>query len=511
VAFHVINCGVDKTGEFLWRLVVGLFVLAALAKPAYAHPYRVCTFSFNSTDEVDAIMEQLPESHFEFVDLSPPHVLGGDGVSSQSVAMTSPLGPAPWLIDACRPNLECDIVVFTGEFAGRFFGKFGSSLSLQDLEEASCMPRCSGIFRNPQEVFLLACNTLATKDEDSRTPEQYLRVLLDHGFDPPSAERVVNLRYGPLGPSFRESLRRTFMGVPRIYGFSSVAPRGEWSAALLTRYFRNKGDYATYLRRAADQRGPNREILMEFKNTSLVQMSGLVPSESSASDRTLICAVYDQTRSVTERLRIVRQILEREDSLSFLPTLQVFFSRYPPTKYTGEALTLFNSIQQLTAAREQLLQVVHDLNISALQMELAHLGYQLGWISAPEFRRIAITGVRQLLREYLSSETVDIMCEIGKHESVGGSFQSEDLPDSLFREALGLRFVECLRPVDERVNLRIAEALDSKDELTRLWAIHVLTHRRPLDDAVIRKVALYQHDPSTDFRTRIQFVLNHPR
>jgi hypothetical protein len=76
-------------------------------------------------------------------------------------------------------------------------------------------------------------------------------VLLDHGFDRPSAERVVELRYGPLGPSFRESFRRIFTGVPRIYGFSSVAPRGEWTASRLREYFQSKGDYSRYLKRAS--------------------------------------------------------------------------------------------------------------------------------------------------------------------------------------------------------------------------------------------------------------------
>ena len=143
----------------------------------------------------------------------------------------------------------CDLVVYSAEFAGRFFGKQGVSLSLQEMEEASCQPRCTGLFRRPREVFLLACNTLATKDEDSRTPEEYLHVLLDHGFDRAAAERVVELRYGPLGPSFREALRRVFAGVPRIYGFSSVAPRGEYTAPMLARYLRGQGDYATALLR----------------------------------------------------------------------------------------------------------------------------------------------------------------------------------------------------------------------------------------------------------------------
>ena len=54
------------------------------------------------------------------------------------------------------------MVVLTAEFAGRFFGSCGRSLSLQEMEEASCKARCDGLFHEPTEVFLLACNTLAT-------------------------------------------------------------------------------------------------------------------------------------------------------------------------------------------------------------------------------------------------------------------------------------------------------------------------------------------------------------
>src|SRR5204863_483635 len=82
-------------------------------------------------------------------------------------------------------------------------------------------------------VFLLACNTLATKDQDKRTPADYLAVLRNHGFEEADAERVVAIRYGPLGQTFRETTRRIFADVPRLYGFSTVAARGERTAVQL--------------------------------------------------------------------------------------------------------------------------------------------------------------------------------------------------------------------------------------------------------------------------------------
>jgi len=235
-----------------------------------------CVISFNSFDEIQAFRSSLSPDEFEFLDLAPQGPLPAE--------TAEPTGdqPPPWIFDRCRPDIRCDVAIYSAEFAGRFFGKNGFSLSLQEMEEASCQARCDGLFHDPQEVFLLACNTLATKDQDGRTPEEYLRILLDHGFDRASAEQVVELRYGPLGPSFREALRRIFAGVPQIYGFSSVAPKAVVTAPMLARYLAAKGDYTQHLEQAAGRSDRNVDLLRAFKDTALTQTTGLKRSEPGA-------------------------------------------------------------------------------------------------------------------------------------------------------------------------------------------------------------------------------------
>src|SRR5262245_35362759 len=200
------------------------------ARDSQAAQLRVCTFSFNAPQEIDVFKRRLPPRDFEIVDL-------GAELARRSPSDTA----ASRLLDICRRGLQCDIVVYAAEFAGRFFGERGTSLGIHELEEASCNPACRGLFQHPQEVFLLGCNTLATKDHDNRSPARYREVLREHGFDAASAEHAVELRYGPLGPSFRESVRRIFAGVPRIYGFDSVAPKAPQSARMLDSYFRGLG------------------------------------------------------------------------------------------------------------------------------------------------------------------------------------------------------------------------------------------------------------------------------
>ncbi len=411
-------------------------------------------------------------------------------------------------MNQCRADLECDLIVFSGEFGGRFFGRYGASIDLQEMEEASCKASCRGLFQQAQEVFLLACNTLASKDRDSRTPADYLQVLLNHGFDRASAERMVSLRYGPLGPSFRESLRRIFMGVPRIYGFSSLAPRGEWVAERLTRYLEKKGDYAHYLQNARGDGAANQKLLAAFKDTSLVQTAGLAPDNPGASDHALVCNLYDETLTVAERLRSIDELLGRKDFLSFLPTIEVFLRRHPPADLCDEERQIFAQIRGRDAARVQVLALMDELNVSALQMELADLAHHLEWISKDQLHDLAVRGARQLVVESVSSESVDIACEITKHESLSDEFKSEDLPERLFRDAEGLRLVRCLSPNDNRISERLLTGLDSSDVSTRLWAAYALSARLPLDDAIRQKVASHLDDPPEDLHVRLQWILD---
>src|SRR5262249_27315625 len=244
---------------------------AEASTPAPAARRTVCVVSFNSTDEVEVFRSLLPADQFAFVDLSPRASMAP--ASDLSTPVDAPSGQS-WIFDGCRPDLQCDVVVYSAEFAGRFFGKQGFSLSLQEMEEAACQPRCAGLFHHPQEVFLLGCNTLATKDQDSRTPDEYLQLLLDHGFARASAAEVLALRYGPGGPSFREALRRAFAGVPRIYGFASVAPKGDRIAPLLAAYLRSRGNYAQYLDRTAGQSGRNVDLLRAVPATDPTPRGG---------------------------------------------------------------------------------------------------------------------------------------------------------------------------------------------------------------------------------------------
>ena len=470
-------------------------------EPVAAPRLKVCVVSLNEPDEIEAFRSNLDPRQFELVDIRGPET------SPYSPHQGAPgEGGASWLLAACRPELTCDVMVYSAEFAGHFFGRSGVSLSLQEMEEAACQARCAGLFRRPLEVFLLGCNTLATKDEDQRTPEQYLRVLLDHDFDRATAERVVELRYGPLGPSFRESLRRTFAGVPRIYGFSSVAPRGEYTASMLARYLRGLPDYAAALRQSARDGTPNRALLSAFKHTSLAQTVGLTPTEPGAIDRAHICALYDETRPLAERLRIAYGLLVRPDALRFVPTVEVFLSRHPSENYSPVERSIFAEMLHLYAARDDVLAIVRQLDASALKLELAHFAVLVGWLSQNEFHAMAVAAAHQLLEQRLSTEVVDVMCAITKHESLRADFDADDVSASVYADAQGLRLLSCLAPSDPRVSPPVAAELRSTDPVQREWAAYTLTQLRPTDEAVLGRLVPYLRDPSPAVAERIRWL-----
>src|SRR5512134_341736 len=149
----------QRTWRAAWRFA-GALVTAAMvfAASAEAGPVdgrlRVCVISLNEPDEVEAFRVHLDPDRFAIVDVRAVAVTRG--------GERGDVTPRSWLLDACTPELTCDLLVISGEFAGHFFGQGPVSLGLQDLEEASCQDRCAGLFRHPQEVYLLACNTLAT-------------------------------------------------------------------------------------------------------------------------------------------------------------------------------------------------------------------------------------------------------------------------------------------------------------------------------------------------------------
>ena len=168
----------------------------------------VCSITINSNDEVEAAKKMLPAQDFDFIELTQ---MGGDD----------------WFKRACEKKVSCDVLIVSGHFGGTFFGSSQKTLPISELESESCSNQCDSILKQPKEVFLFGCNTLAGKNQDKRTPEQYREVLMQDGFTAAQAEQVVAFRYSPIGINFSSRMAHIFRNTSRIYGFNSVSPLGK--------------------------------------------------------------------------------------------------------------------------------------------------------------------------------------------------------------------------------------------------------------------------------------------
>ncbi|MCO5114308.1 MAG: hypothetical protein M9899_09035 [Bdellovibrionaceae bacterium] len=188
---------------------------------------NLCAITINSADEKEIFSEYLP--HFNLIELA------DSGAKDQ------------WFENACKADIKCDILVISGHFGGAFFGSSGLNLSTENLERTTCERTCPGILNAPKEVFLFGCNTLAGKIKDHRTPEEYVRVLVEDGFNELEAQNIAAIRYTPIGGSFHDRMVNIFAKVPKIYGFDSVGPSGRNVRPMLHNYFKEVGDYDQHL------------------------------------------------------------------------------------------------------------------------------------------------------------------------------------------------------------------------------------------------------------------------
>lgn len=324
-----------------------ILFLSLLALNTYAAK-TICSITINSNDEINSFKNNLPASDFQFVELT--QFKEGTGKS--------------WLRSACESKIQCDVLLISGHFAGSFFGDSGKTLPLRDLEKSACQDECSGIFNNTKEVYLFGCNTLAGKDKDSRTPEQYLQVLLDDGFSLGQAQQVVAFRYSPLGGSFANRMRSVFTNTPKIYGFNSKSPLGKHVGPMLDRYFKKRGlQYSQILE--TNSAKISSEFLSYFKSTSMIQTSGMNLSFDSSQKLSMspVCFLdtSNEKNSRLEKLKWIENMFSKGNGLEMLMYVAEFLHVEKNRKrWNSEEKAIFTAIKENQALKTDLLNIVNS-------------------------------------------------------------------------------------------------------------------------------------------------------
>ncbi len=176
--------------------------------------------TFNSADEKQVFKQYLTPIGYEQIELVP--------------ANKDPL----WFTNACASTKSCDILVISGHFGGIFFGEQSSmTISLNELINARDKSLCPSILDKPKSVFLMGCNTMASKFPDHRSVDDYLRVLTGDGFPLNLAEDVAASRYLNFGQSMGEIMSSVFNKSQLLVGFDSTGPLGAQAAPKLRRAF----------------------------------------------------------------------------------------------------------------------------------------------------------------------------------------------------------------------------------------------------------------------------------
>ncbi|QLY23790.1 hypothetical protein [Bdellovibrio sp. KM01] len=315
--------------------IAGLFV----SNTAYAKTF--CSMTLNSSDEINTFALALSKQGFDFVELVPQNK------------------DPRWFQQACASGIKCDVLLISGHFGGLFFGEGTSqTIDIAQMEKASCDNSCPGILKNPKEVFLMGCNTLASQARDHRTIDQYLNVLLNDGIPLDFAEQVVASRYSQQGFSLEKRFASIFPDTPKLYGFFSTGPLGKDAAPILNRYLKNVGNYNTHLDTMSN--APNSALLNAFKGQAFRETipQKAVPPEA----RGLYCALRSNDKSVQSAA--LTQIAQENKVTTYFDSLASQLSYGDSIAGQIDQATkqiISKSLAKIKANNGQLVTIQHDV------------------------------------------------------------------------------------------------------------------------------------------------------
>lgn len=471
-------------------LSTGTWAGAATANGSKSAPKKtVCTVTINSSDEADAFKKHLSPELWNFVELANPE--------------DSKPG---WFRAACEKHVSCDILILSGHFGGTFFGANSEvRLSMEDLETASCQSSCQGITARPKEVFLFGCNTLASKDRDTRSPEQYQRVLIADGFSVAQASQIAAFRYSAFGDSFRGRMAQVFANTSRIYGFSALAPTGAHVAPMLDRYLDASENYYASFDAANSnlKSGTNTVLKQAFTRTTLTQVPGLAvalkavagPGKSQAPAATPYCYLASEVETRLSKLKYVQLALHEGRAFNFISHVDQFvhLSVSQPPALSDDERKVLTQIGQDTKIRkdfEQYLRLPGDVYLP-VRVNVLNLMKSLGLISSDEHAKRVLKNLALDFSRPITREKVDKICSF----DVRAEIEASQIPDPRWSEYETFSLLRCLRPqnsgIQERLTDMIANSSDVQLAFNASWALAEIKvtdtrMQRRLADVVIK-------------------------
>lgn len=456
-------------------------VWAAAGDSAAALPTlkkNVCSITVNSDNEINQFRNFFPSDQWNFIELT-------------KIAKAN---DPDWFQRACEQKIECDILVVSGHFGGAFFGESEFRLPLEELESFSCRKGCGGIINKPKEVFLFGCNTLAGKDKDVRSPEQYLQALINDGFSLNQAQMVVAFRYSPMGSSFSSRMSQAFAYTPKIYGFNSIAPSGASIQKMLQTYLASsKNYYANFDRHPWNSpelaSKKNSSLFSALKNTSIVQSTGANVMGGSSFEKPY-CFLEDEARSSLDKLRYIKTLLESGKTLSFIPFIKDYIHRLSKEgrSLSPEEITVLNSLknnQAILADFQKLLELKGNIYLK-IRADILALMRDLRIISEETFNTDILATLGVDFNVPPSIEIKDLICSA----EVQADVPVDQIPSDRWNGVTTLQLFACLKPQNLSMSKKLLELmLDmNKQEPLRSAAADTLKAIKPTFSEILAEL-----------------------
>lgn len=480
-------------------VLFALSLLSSLNAASSSHKKTFCSITLNSSDERDLFRQHLDPAEWNFQELVPeaqPH----NRVKEKN----------HWLKQSCEKGLQCDVLVVSGHFAGSFFGTSPYRLSMEDLEELSCDDSCDGLMKQPREIHLYGCNTLATKEKDSRTPEQYMEALLRDGIPGEEASQIVSYRYSDFGDTFRSRMETAFSDVPQIYGFSSKSPYGKNIRPMLDRYLQGtrerysfRGFEKLFSRGSSQSFQKNVDLFRELKLTKLVQSTG---RKNQASKKSPYCVLRDEKKSVADRLKFLKDLFESGRAMEQLAHIERFLQSLQAVRnepIVQQALTQMAQSRSVQSQLKKVLSMNGSVYLPA-KIQVLNSMVEMGLISGVARN----SKINELLNldEPMLDEHRAMLCSIGSEIHL----PVETIPAARWNEMNFLTALMCLKSSDPGIQAKMIEVMQThSDPAIRATAIWYFSRINPQNlDAQISRLLIERmgHDPDVNVKKSAQMV-----
>lgn len=384
----------------IWALLLPVLSWAQTPK-LDPNKNTVCSVSITSNLQVQAFKEHLIKhkeiNKYQFVELT--KLPGKDAEGD-------------WFDRACNSGITCDVLFMTGHFASGFFGNNQNDpgVDSEKLRELSCTKKCENILRSPVEVFLFGCNTLAGKDNDGRSPEEYFQVLTSHGMASSDARSAVSMRYG-MADTYKDQLSATFHGNKMLYGFSAPAPASVRSTPPFKEYLKKIGPYEKHFNREVEKhlKGLVNDVDKTFKETMKVSADQCRSMDSNDGKLKRLCELLYGNSSLESKMDMVLELLQ-EDIPSNLTLINMFFQK---NKNEIGLTQSFQDLQKNEVIKSQLLNAARNTKDLDLSLESLKAASALKMISESDVSEVMSANIYEYLgQDDYKSEMINSACEM---------------------------------------------------------------------------------------------------